>query len=263
MHRAIFLSDFHLGSRLAKAEHLLSFIESNEAATWYLVGDIYDIKRLRRRHYWPASHGRVVRALRRKARAGARIVYLPGNHDPDLRNRTGPRALLPGVEVAERAIHTTADGRKLLVVHGDEYEPAAPASTPGYWAGCAAYLTGVAASEIVGRSRALLGFDYWSLAAFLKNRTLPYVPFVSKYRANLRQAARLHGANGVVCGHIHHASIEFGDGILYLNCGDWVDSCTAVVEDWSGNLGLLPWSRRAESSERAPEVLSPQAVAAR
>lgn len=241
MHRTIFLSDFHLGSRLAKADHLLDFIEHNDAATWYLLGDIYDIKRLRRRHYWPTSHARVIRALRRKARAGAKIIYVPGNHDPELRQRTGVRPYLPSFEVRCQAIHTTADGRRLLVVHGDEYEPELESRRLSYWSGCAAYFIGAGASELVGQSRAALGFGYWSLAAALKDRVLPRVPLITRYRENLRRAARQNGVDGVVCGHIHHAAAELSDGILYLNCGDWVDSCTALVEDWSGGLGLLHW----------------------
>jgi len=239
MYRAIFLSDFHLGSRLAKADHLLNFVESNDAATWYLVGDIYDIKRLRKRDHWPASHARVIRALRAKARAGARIVYIPGNHDRDLRVRPSPR--LPGIEIAREALHVTADGRRLLVVHGDEHEPTLEGKPLSYWAGCTAYLAGVGASELVGRLRRGCGLGYWSLGAFLKDRTLPRVPLVARYRANLCAAARAHGADGVVCGHIHHAAAELSDGVQYLNCGDWVDSCTAVVEDRSGTLELIRW----------------------
>jgi len=242
MHNAIFLSDVHLGSRLAKAEQLLAFIEAHDAKVWYLVGDITDIKRLRRQHYWPAAHGRVLRALRRKARAGARIVYLPGNHDPELRGRQGPRPHLPGIEVREQALHITAEGRTLLVIHGDKYEPPLGRRPITYAGGCAAYLAGVGVSELIGRGRAHLGLGYWSLSAALKDRALPRVPLVARYRANLRAAARAQGADGVVCGHIHHADAEVVDGILYVNCGDWVDSCTALVETAEGQLSLVRWT---------------------
>lgn len=258
MHRAIFLSDFHLGSRLAKAEQLLAFIESQDAETWYLVGDIYDIKRLRKRAYWPRSHGEVIRALRRKARAGARLVYLPGNHDPELHARTGARRHLPGIEVRSHALHDTADGRRLLVIHGDRQEPDFQGSTLSYAAGCAGYFAGVAASELVGRVRAELGLDYWSLSGYMKDRTLPRVPLLARYRANLRAAARAHGADGVVCGHIHHAAVERDDGVFYFNCGDWVDSCTALVERPSGALDLMRWSggpvQRSRRSPARPQL---------
>ena len=244
-YNAIFLSDFHLGSRLAKARELLDFVEAHDAAVWYLVGDIYDIKRLRRRPYWPAEHGRVIRALRRKARAGARIVYLPGNHDPELRDRQGHRPGLPGIEVREQALHVTAEGRTLLVLHGDQHEPPLGHRPITYAWGCTAYLAGVGLSELIGRGRARLGLGYWSLSAALKDRALPRVPLVARYRANLRAAARAQGADGVVCGHIHHASAELAEGILYVNCGDWVDSCTALVEDGDGRLGLVRWSGRS------------------
>ena len=248
MHNAIFLSDFHLGSRLAKAEQLLDFIESHEAKVWYLVGDIYDIKRLRRRRYWPAAHGRVIRALRRKARAGAgagvRVVYVPGNHDPELRGRPGARPHLPGIEVRPQILHQTAQGRTLLVVHGDQHGPPLVLGDRPltYVGGCTAYLAGVGASEMIGRSRARLGLDYWSLSAALKDRVMPRVPLMARYRDSLREAARAEGADGVVCGHIHHAAAEVVDGVLYINCGDWVDSCTALVESGDGCLDLVRWT---------------------
>ncbi len=211
---------------------------------------------MRKRAYWPRTHAKVIRALRAKARAGARIVYLPGNHDPELRRRAGVRRHLPGIEILPHDLHQTADGRRLLVVHGDEYEPDFQSGRLSYAAGCLGYFAGVAASELVGRTRAGLGLPYWSLSGFLKDRTLPRVPLVARYRDNLRAAARAFGADGVVCGHIHHAAAEVDDGVLYLNCGDWVDSCTALVEDWSGGLSLVRWSGAA----RRVQTPRPQAV---
>jgi UDP-2,3-diacylglucosamine pyrophosphatase LpxH len=260
--RAIFISDFHLGSRLAKAEQLLSFIESHEAATWYLVGDIYDLKRLRRRHHWPASHAKVIRALRDKARKGARVVYLPGNHDPELRRRAGHRSWLPGIEVQPWAIHTTADGHRLLVIHGDQHEPDFRDDPVRFAAGCACYIFGVGASELVNEVRGRFGLGYWSLGGYLKDRTLPHVEPIAQYRANLRAAARAHGADGVVCGHIHHAAAELEDGVLYLNCGDWVDSCTALVEDWHGDLRLMRWTGVGRRAKRPVPKTVPKPVPA-
>lgn len=255
MYRTVFLSDFHLGSRLAKADNLLDFLAHTEAETWYLVGDIFDLKRLRRRYYWPRSHEKVIRALRAKARHGARVFYLPGNHDPDLRQRPGVRRYLGGIEVLPEALHVTAQGKRLLVIHGDLHEPELTRLSPSYVGGVAAYLLGVGASELVGRGRQAVGLGYWSLSAALKDRVLPHVSLMAQYRRNLRRAARQAGADGVVCGHIHHAGAELSDGILYLNCGDWVDSCTALVEQRDGDLGLVRW---AGAAGQAP-VRSPHA----
>jgi len=248
-HRAIFISDLHLGSRMTKARELLAFLAAHEADVWYLVGDIYDIKRLRKRAYWPASHGRIIRALRAKARAGDRVVYLPGNHDPELRARPGPRPHLPGIEVRDRIIHVTRNGRRLLVIHGDREQPAGAGAPLPYAGGVAAYFAGIAASEAVARVRRAAGLGYWSLSAALKDRTLPHVPLVARYRDAVLDAARADGADGVICGHIHHATAVSADGLAYFNCGDWVDSCTALVETNEGELRLVRWrGGRAESN---------------
>jgi UDP-2,3-diacylglucosamine pyrophosphatase LpxH len=261
-HRAIFLSDFHLGSRLAKADELLSFLASHDADTWYLVGDIVDLKRLRRRHFWPRSHARVLRVLRQKARAGGRLVYLPGNHDPDLHGRTGVRRYLPGIEVVPHTVHETAQGRRLLVIHGDRQEPHLPRASAKYVAGCTAYILGVGASELVGRGRAAVGLGYWSLSAALKDRVLPRVDLIARYRANLLHEARRHGCDGVVCGHIHHAGAEVDDGVLYVNCGDWVDSCTAVVESPEGELSLVRWAGVPDTAPAARRAFRPEPLPA-
>ena len=239
-HRTIFISDLHLGSRLCKAENLLDFLAHTETETLYLVGDIFDIKRLRRRWYWPATHRAVVRAILAKARAGTRVIYVPGNHDPDLRDRLGTRR--NGIEVRHEVLHETADGRHLLVVHGDEHQPRVNSRPWVYRMGCMFYLSGVRASEIVGGARRRTGLGYWSLSAFLKDRLLDRVALARAFKANLAAEARRRGADGVVCGHIHHALAERIDGITYYNDGDWVESCTALVEDHQGKMDILRWT---------------------
>lgn len=239
-HRTIFISDFHLGSRLCKAENLLDFLAHNEAESLYLVGDIFDIKRLRRRWYWPATHRAVVRAILAKARAGTRVIYVPGNHDPDLRDRLGTRR--NGIEVRHEVVHETADGRRLLVVHGDEHQPLVERRPWIYRVGCMIYLSGVRASEIVGGARRHSGLGYWSLSAFIKDRLLDRVALARAFKANLAAEARRRGADGVVCGHIHHALVERIDGVTYYNDGDWVESCTALVEDHQGRMDILRWT---------------------
>lgn len=241
-HRTIFISDFHLGSRLCKAENLLDFLTHNEAETLYLVGDIFDIKRLRlrRRRYWPATHRAVVRAILAKARAGTRVIYVPGNHDPDLRDRLGTRR--NGIEVHREILHETADGRRLLVVHGDEHQPPIQGRPWAFRMGCIFYLSGVRASEIVGGARRRGGLGYWSLSSFLKDRLLDHIALVRAFKVNLAAEARRRGADGVVCGHIHHALVERIDGVTYYNDGDWVESCTALVEDQHGKMEILRWT---------------------
>lgn len=265
MHRTIFISDFHLGSRMTKAEHLLDFIKSNDAETWYLIGDIYDIKRLKKRRYWPHNHGRVIRALRAKARTGQRIVYIPGNHDPELRQRSGQRPRLGGIEVRRQDVHTTADGRRLLIIHGDEHEPKLESKSFSYVGGCAAYFAGVGASKMVGHARKVAGLGYWSLAAHLKDRALPRIPLMRRYRENVCTAARRANAHGVVCGHIHHAAAEMSGDTLYLNCGDWVDSCTALVEDRTGTLRLVRWAGNgtARPARSNLPIIKPETATAR
>jgi UDP-2,3-diacylglucosamine pyrophosphatase LpxH len=239
-HRTIFISDLHLGSRLCKAENLLDFLAHNEAETLYLVGDIFDIKRLRRRWHWPATHRAVVRAILAKARAGTRVIYIPGNHDPDLRDRLGTRR--SGIEVRHEILHETADGRHLLVVHGDEHQPRVNSRPWVYRMGCMFYLSGVRASEIVGGARRRTGLGYWSLSSFLKDQLLDRVALARAFKANLAAEARRRGADGVVCGHIHHALVERIDGVTYYNDGDWVESCTALVEDHQGKMDILRWT---------------------
>ncbi len=251
-HRTIFISDLHLGSRLCKAENVLDFLRRNEAETIYLVGDLFDIKRLRKRVYWPASHRAVVRELLAKARRGTRIVYIPGNHDPELKTRPGVRSLLAGVTVQREAIHETAAGERLLVTHGDEHEPSRQGRLgPAFALGCLAYLAGVRASDIVGRVRLRLGLGWWSLSAALKDRFLHRVEIARRYKHNLARDAKARGLDGVVAGHIHHAAVERIEGVVYYNDGDWVESCTALVEDHAGRLRLLRWSGR-EAVQAAP-----------
>jgi UDP-2,3-diacylglucosamine pyrophosphatase LpxH len=256
-HRTLFLSDFHLGSRLAKVDHLLDFLDRNDAETIYLVGDIWDIKRLKRVYYWPESHQRVIRALRAKAPAGTRLVIVPGNHDPELRYRSGARGWLPGVEIQQEAVHQTADGRRLLVTHGDLYEPPRGESGLSFKLGIIAYLLGVKANERIAAVRRRLGLGWWSLSVFLKDRLLDHVRIARQYKLNLVQAARERGFDGVISGHIHHARIETIDGIVYANDGDWVESNTALAEDADGRLRLIYWTGARGLRVGASDASSP------
>jgi len=238
--RALFLSDLHLATHGCRAEMLMDFLLHNEAETIYLVGDIVDLWRVKRGGIWPQSHGDVVRALLHKARRGTRLVLVPGNHDEALRSFGG--TLLGGIEVVASCTHTAADGRRLLVMHGDQFDVA------WRFASWLAFLSdhgrglARAVSAPVRWVRVHFGIGRWSLAAYLKLKVKTAVNLVGEFERALVAEARRHGHDGVVCGHIHYAAQREVDGIQYLNCGDWVHSCTAIAEDASGTFRLIFWA---------------------
>ncbi|HEX3864085.1 MAG TPA: UDP-2,3-diacylglucosamine diphosphatase [Stellaceae bacterium] len=253
-YRTIWISDIHLGTRGCKAEFLLDFLRCNDARTIYLVGDIVDGWRLRKSWYWPQTHNDVVQKLLRKVRHGTRVIYVPGNHDNWLRDYT----MLPfgGVEVVEQAVHVTADGRRLLVIHGDWFDLVV---THARWLavlGDGAYTLALWVNHHFNKVRYWLGYDYWSLSAFLKLRVKNAVQYIGSFADALADEARRHDLDGVVCGHIHHAEIRDLGGILYCNDGDWVESCTALVEHFDGRLAIVYWADRRplEMLRRAAKV---------
>jgi UDP-2,3-diacylglucosamine pyrophosphatase LpxH len=239
-YRAIWISDIHLGTRGCKAEYLLEFLRRTDSDTLYLVGDIFDGWRLKRWWYWPQSHNDVVQKLLRKARKGTRLIYIPGNHDEVLRGYMGQH--FGGVEVREEAVHVTADGRRLLVIHGDQFDGIIRYSRWLALLGDWAYNAAVALNHWCNLVRRRLGFGYWSLSAFLKNRVKNAVKYMDNFEQAMADAVRRRGFDGVVCGHIHQAVIREMDGVLYCNDGDWVESCTALVEHGDGRLELLYWT---------------------
>jgi len=242
-HRAIFISDVHLGTRGCKAELLADFLTQNSCETLFLVGDILDGWRLRRRWYWPDSHNRVVEALLHKIDAGTRVIYVPGNHDEMLRQYCG--RLIAGIEVRRDAVHETADGRRFLVTHGDRFDAVIAYAK---WLAClgdAAYTLALHLNEVCHRFRRTLGLRYWSLSACLKQKVKNALEYICRFEAAVAAEARARGFDGAICGHIHHAAIRTIDGVLYINDGDWVESCTALVEDMRGNLEILFWESPA------------------
>ncbi len=241
-YRAIWISDIHLGTRGCKAEYLLDFLRHNDARTIYLVGDIVDGWRLRKSWYWPQSHNDVVQKLLRKARHGTRVVYVPGNHDEWLRDYATLK--FGGVEVLEEAVHVMADGRRLLVIHGDWFDLVV---THARWLailGDGAYTLALWANHHFNKMRRVLGYEYWSLSAFLKLRVKNAMQYIGSFAAALTDEARSRQLDGVVCGHIHHAEIRELGGLLYCNDGDWVESCTALVEHFDGRLEIVQWAER-------------------
>jgi UDP-2,3-diacylglucosamine pyrophosphatase LpxH len=238
--RTLFLSDMHLGARGCQAETLLDFLRHHEADTIYLVGDIVDGWALRGSWFWPQSHNDVVQKLLRQGRKGTRIVYLPGNHDEFLRGYYGTH--FGGIEVRENAIHVGADARRYLVTHGDHFDLVV---TQARWLallGDKAYDLAIAANRIFNGVRRVLGFPYWSLSQWAKLKVKNAVAYIGEYERALVADARRHQVQGIVCGHIHHAAIHDDLGITYVNCGDWVESCSAVAEHHDGRLEIIRWT---------------------
>ncbi len=251
-YRSIFISDIHLGTRGCKADYLLDFLKHNESTHLYLVGDIIDGWALKRTFFgWLQSHNDVIQKILRKARKGTRVVYIPGNHDELARQFLGMK--FGGVSVANAAVHMTADGRRFLVTHGDQYDAVIQCAKWVAKLGSWAYDASVIVNNVLNWARRKLGLPYWSLSAYLKRRVKNALEFIAEFRKAVAQEARRKGLDGVICGHIHHAEITPVDGVLYINDGDWVESCTALVEHFDGRLEIVHWARvqEAETSEAA------------
>jgi len=239
-YRSIWISDIHLGTRGCKAEFLLDFLRNNESDYLYLVGDIVDGWRLRRSWYWAQSHNDVIQKLLRKARKGTKVFYVPGNHDEMLRGYVDLQ--IGGVKLVQEAVHVTADGRRLLVIHGDEFDGvvryARWLAVLGDWA----YELTLRLNHVYNLLRRRLGYPYWSLSAHLKLKVKNAVQFIGEYAEAIATEARRRRVDGIVCGHIHHAEIRNFGGVLYCNDGDWVESCTALVEHFDGTLDIVRWA---------------------
>jgi UDP-2,3-diacylglucosamine pyrophosphatase LpxH len=247
-YRAIWISDFHLGTRRAQAHALLDFLRRTESDYLYLVGDIVDNWSLKKTWYWHQSHNDVVQKLLRKARKGTRVVYIPGNHDEGFRDFSGLR--FGRVAVLNRTTHVTADGKRYLVLHGDEFDGVVKYARWLALLGDGAYAAAVEINHHFNRIRRLFGFRYWSLSAYLKQKVKRAVEFISHFEQAVVREARRAGADGVVCGHIHTCEMRDIDGIHYCNDGDWVESCTALVEDEAGHLSILRWAEmRVQGAE--------------
>jgi UDP-2,3-diacylglucosamine pyrophosphatase LpxH len=253
-HRALFISDVHLGTKGCQAERLLDFLRDYDADTIFLVGDIVDGWALKGGWYWPQPHNDVVQKLLRKARKGARIVYVPGNHDEVLRDFYGTH--FGGIEVVKDAIHTGADGRRYLVTHGDQFDLVVQNARWLALLGDKAYDVAISANRIFNAVRRKLGFPYWSLSRWLKLKVKNAVSYIGNFEKTLAAEAERFRADGVICGHIHHPTIHDQFGVRYINCGDWVESCTAIVEHMDGRFEIITWSEAMALPAPTPLVTS-------
>ena len=259
-YRAIFISDLHLGTPGCQADALLDFLKENTSDYLYLVGDIIDGWQLRRRWYWPQAHNDVIQKLLRKARKGCRVIYVPGNHDEFARHFLDHH--FGGIEVVDEAVHLTADGRKLWVIHGDYFDAVVQQAKWLAYVGDTLYSFILYINRYFNMLRVKMGLQYWSLSQYLKHQVKNAVSYIADFEHIMAREARLRGCDGVVCGHIHKAEIREIDGLLYCNDGDWVESLTALVETHAGELKIIHWPYIKGEPVETPEITFQPAVEA-
>lgn len=258
--RTVWISDTHLGTRGCNAAMLLDFLKSIECETLYLVGDIVDGWQLKKGWYWPSRHNDVIRCVMKMAKHGARVVYVPGNHDELFRDYVGVN--FGGVEITAEAIHVTADGRRLLILHGDEFDGVVMYAKWLAVLGDQAYELLLKLNRVVNFARRMFGLPYWSLSAHMKKRVKNAVQYVCRFEQAVARSAHERGVDGVVCGHIHTAEVRQIGEVTYYNDGDWVESCTALVEHFDGRTEVLDWAERKRDEARASARAQWEAVAA-
>ncbi|MGE0211760.1 MAG: UDP-2,3-diacylglucosamine diphosphatase [Parvibaculaceae bacterium] len=252
-YRAIWISDLHLGTKRCQTELLLDFLRVTESRTLYLVGDIVDSWSLKKTWYWEQSHNDVIQKLLRKARKGTRLVFIPGNHDENFRDFV--KLSFGRVRVLEEAVHVTATGKRYLVLHGDKFDGVVLHAKWLALLGDRAYDVALLLNRHLNRARRALGLPYWSLSALLKRKVKQAVQYISNFEDAVVREARQRGAAGVICGHIHTPQMRFIGDVHYCNDGDWVESCTALVETLDGKLELLNWAEMRALAGREVQKL--------
>jgi UDP-2,3-diacylglucosamine pyrophosphatase LpxH len=240
-YRAAWISDAHLGTRGCNATVLLDFLRENDFSTLYIVGDLIDIWSLRRGIYWPQQHNDVIQKILRKARKGTRVIYIPGNHDELVTSFCG---VYGAIEIKEHAIHVTASGQRILIIHGHELDVVVSGSSRMKWlafAGDIGYQFLLSLNPLINFVRRRFGLCYWSLSAYAKRTVKDAVSFIGKFEAAVAHYAERYHVDAVLCGHIHSAAIREIGKLSYYNCGDWVESCTALVEGDDGLISLVDY----------------------
>ena len=255
-YRSVFISDVHLGTRGCRSDFLAHFLGSFSTEHLYMVGDIVDGWRLRKSWYWDEMHDEVVKLVLRHAHEGAKVLYIPGNHDEIFRDWLHLGLEIGGVKLVGEAEHVTADGKRLLVIHGDQFDSVVRYAKFLAFLGDGAYTAALTVNRYFNAVRRQLGYPYWSLSAWAKRQVKEAVKAIDRFEGALAGEARRRHFDGVVCGHIHHAEMRQVDGVLYLNTGDWVESCTALVEHHDGRLELIDWVAVNKLSFFAPKRVS-------
>src|SRR6266487_1225504 len=246
--RAAWISDVHLGTRTSNAEALLQFLRDYDCETLYVVGDLIDIWQLRRGRYWPQTHNDVIQKILRKARKGVPVVYIPGNHDEFVSTFGGAYG---NISIQEHAIHVTADGRRILVIHGHELDTVVQNAKWLAYLGDAGYQFLLSLNPAINFVRRRFGLGYWSLSAYTKQRVKDAVGFIGRFEVAVVKYAERHRVDGVLCGHIHSAAIHKLGNVTYYNCGDWVETCSALVEHLDGRIEIV---RKLDERTLVPEV---------
>ena len=240
-YRTIFLSDIHLGTKGCQADRLVDFLKRHTCDELYLVGDIIDGWQLKSNFYWPQKHSDVVRRVLTMAKRGTKVTYVAGNHDEMLRRFIDLQ--FGNIAIVGQAEYVAEDGTRFLVIHGDQFDFVTSNYKWLAFVGDIGYQVLIKLNRFVNFGRKLLGYEYWSLSAWIKSRVKQAVNFIGQYEKIVADFCRREGYEGIVCGHIHHADISRLSGVKYMNCGDWVESCTAIVEDDDGSYRILDWSR--------------------
>ena len=252
--RTVFISDIHLGFKGCSAELLLDFLHHVDMDFLFLVGDIIDVWSMKRSMFWPQSHNNVLRTILGKAKNGTQIIFIPGNHDEVFRDFDG--ATFGNLSIHREYVHDGALGRRMLVLHGDEFDSVVKCSPWLAKLGSNIYDVLLAANPYINWWRRLFALPHWSLSAYLKGKAKTAVQYIGSFEDAVAQAARKRGVDTVVCGHIHRAEMRDIDGVLYCNDGDWVESCTSLVEDMNGQLRLIEWPKARHQFVREPLVAS-------
>ncbi len=259
--RAIFISDVHLGTRACQAESLLAFLREHESEYLYLLGDIIDFWAMNRSVQWAGAHNTVVQKVLRRARHGCKVFFIPGNHDEALREYAG--VAFGDIRVESEWIHETLDGRRYWLVHGDEYDQVTRHHRWVAVLGDVGYNALVRINLVLSRVRRLLRRPgYWSLAGYAKQKVKKAVSFIFDFEDAVAHAAAQRGVDGVVCGHIHSAADRRIGNVRYLNCGDWVDTCSAIVEHFDGRIEVVHWGVQGAAAGQVPVALPSRALPA-
>ena len=238
-YRSVFISDIHLGTKMSQADELLEFMKTFDCEKIYLVGDIIDCWAMSKKKIWSQFHSDVIQKLLRRARKGVEIVYIPGNHDEMLREYCD--AEFGHIILVQECIHVGIDGKLYLVTHGDQFDVVIKNAKWVAHLGSWAYDVSIDIGRWVSRARSFFNMAQWSLSSYLKHTVKESVNFIGDYEETLTGYVKSKGLNGIICGHIHYANIRDIDGITYMNCGDWVESCTALVEHHNGSFEIIKW----------------------
>lgn len=247
--RSLWISDTHLGGRNLKSHQLYEFLKKTESEYLYLVGDIFDLWKLKKHWFWPDINDRIINLILTKAQNGTKVYYLPGNHDSIVKKYVG--SSFHGVSICEEIVHTAVDGRKYLVLHGDKFDCVVQNSEWLANIGSVLYDSLLVLNRVYNRFRRFRGKGYFSISAWLKHKCKTAVNYIGDFEEILTREIRKHRVDGLICGHIHHASIKAMGDFLYGNSGDWVESCTALAENANGTLGIIQWVEQNPARELA------------